>query len=101
VRARIGRGLVAAYFCGFAAFEFRLRSVRSLSRPKARLLVKVIQGNEMHRNTEETACDLLLSRIGELDGRDFGQNINAHGSNSNLVDHLLSGECFCIYPILI
>jgi len=55
----------------------------------------------MHRNTEETAGDLLLPRIGELDGGDFGQYINAHGSDSNLVDHLLSRECFCIYPIMI
>jgi hypothetical protein len=29
---------------------------------------KVLQGSEMHRNTEETACDLLSPRIGELDG---------------------------------
>src|ERR1700685_1977081 len=55
----------------------------------------------MHRNTEETACNSLLPRIGELDGRDLGQNINAHGSDSNLVDHLLSCKGFRIYPIML
>jgi hypothetical protein len=31
----------------------------------------------MHGNTEKTACDFLFPRVRELDGRDFGQNINA------------------------
>jgi hypothetical protein len=39
---------VSAYFSGLAEFEFRLRSVRSLSRPKARLLVK--------RSSREMKC---------------------------------------------
>jgi hypothetical protein len=44
--------------------------------------------------------DPFSPRIGELDGSDFGQNINAHGS-ANLIDHLLLGKGFCVYPILI
>jgi len=90
------------YLSEFALFGFCFRSFRSLLRPKACLFAnQVVQGNKMHWNAEESARDPLSPRIGELDACDFGQNINAHRSNSNLVDHLLLGECLRSDPIMV
>src|SRR5215471_1693253 len=47
----------------------------------------------MHRNTEESACDSFFPGIVEFDPSDFAQNVYAHRSNSNLIDHLLLSEC--------
>jgi len=62
---------------------------------------EVVQGNEVHRNTEEGACDPLSSRIRELDAGDLGQDVNAYWSNSNLIGHLPLGECLCSDSIMI
>jgi hypothetical protein len=32
---------------------------------------------------------------------DFGQNVDAHESDANLIDHLLPRKGFCIYSIMI
>ena len=46
----------------------------------------------MHRNTEESARNLISPCLSELDAGDFGENVNPDGRNPNLVDHLLVGE---------
>src|SRR5271166_4036664 len=40
-------------------------------------------------------------RIGKPDTRDVGENVDAHGGNSDLIDHLLFGECFGCYLIVV
>ncbi len=55
----------------------------------------------MHRNTKECACDPLSPRIRELDACDFGQDVNPHRRDSNLLDHLLLGECLRSDPIML
>ena len=62
---------------------------------------KVVQRNEMHRNTKETASDPLFPRVGEIHGRDLGKNIDAHGSDANLIDELLPSKGFGIDPVMI
>ena len=80
-----------------------LLQVLQVAAPAQSLFVsyKVIQGNEVHWNTEERAGDSLSPCIGELDASDFGQNVDAHGSNSNLIDHLLPSQCFAGDAIMI
>jgi len=53
----------------------------------------------MDRYTEESACDSLCPGIGELDARNFGENVNPRSDNSDLIEHLLLR--FCIDPIMI
>src|SRR6266498_2610026 len=61
---------------------------------------EVVKGDEMGGYTEDRGCDLPAPRIGKLDAGDLRQDINAHRSNSNLVDHLLPGECLCCNSIV-
>ena len=85
-----------------------LRVSDSVSGPSSRCSVlrpvcspQVFQGNEVHRNTQESACDPLSPRIRELDACDFGQNVNPDRRNSDLIDHLLPGECLRSDPIML
>jgi hypothetical protein len=39
--------------------------------------------------------------VRELDGGDFGQDVNSHRSNSNLINHLFFCERFRADPIML
>ena len=54
--------------------------------------LEISLADEMHRNTKEGTVDFILPSGDELDPSDFSQNVDAHGSNSNLIDGLVSDE---------
>jgi len=62
---------------------------------------QVIQGDEVNRDAEEAAIDPLFPRFGKTDARDLGEDINAHRRNSDLIDHLLVGQRFGGYFVVI
>jgi hypothetical protein len=85
--------LRGSYFAGFLGLCFR--SLRSLLRPKARLLAARSSKEMKCTGTPKKVLATLFPPSGsELDAGDLGQNVNADGSNPNLINDLLLGECF-------
>lgn len=50
---------------------------------------------------KKVLATLFLHASGKLDSSDFGQNVNARWSNSDLIDHLLLGEGLRRDPIVL
>lgn len=62
---------------------------------------QVIQGDEVHRDAEEAPCGPFSPRLGKADACDFGENVDPDRRDSDLIDHLLVGECFGGYLIVV
>src|ERR1700693_1506861 len=73
----------------------------SLLRPKACLLATRSSREMKCTGTPKKVLATLFPRIRKLDACDFGQNVDPHRSNSNLINHLLAGECLRCDPIMV